>query len=237
MAIGIAAPIIGGILKGIGLARQRRTKEDQERDKEERQLERELKKLRASGEETRKTQKEKFKREAPFRTRPTTFADVQRPVSETFGAPAENVLGLPPGQVATPGPAGGFVTGRGETAPEQELGTSRFLQGLGLQIPQQVTGEGQFVLPEGLPEVSQKPFKPFQLTPETEAQLKTRIQEGLDALSSGEINPSTGQPVTAQEIFRLLSGEFPGQANRLKTIILSGRESGEPESLQDLIFE
>jgi len=44
------AAAVGGILKGIGLARQRRQKEDSDRDKEERLLERELKKLSASEE-------------------------------------------------------------------------------------------------------------------------------------------------------------------------------------------
>ncbi len=85
-------------------------------------------------------------------------------------------------------------------------------------------------------ELKDPTFKPFQLNPEREQEFKVSTQNGLNALQEGVVNPATGQPYTAQEIFRMIAAEFPGQASKLRTIFLSGVRAGETEDFKNILF-
>lgn len=118
---------------------------------------------------------------------------------------------------------------RREGEPEKPVRVGDVLGAIGLK-PKLTGGK------VGAEAMKSEAFKPFQLTPEREQEFKISIQNGLNALQRGEENPATGQPYTAQEIFRTLSAAFPGQTNRLRTMFLSGVRMGETEDFGNILF-
>lgn len=84
---------------------------------------------------------------------------------------------------------------------------------------------------------TQKPVepKPLALDAESGEDFKQSVSNGVQAVQSQTINPTTGKPYTEQEIFLQISSQFPGQASTLKTIFLSTNPDDALAAMQ-LIF-
>jgi hypothetical protein len=76
-------------------------------------------------------------------------------------------------------------------------------------------------------------FKPFQMSAQDEQDFNINLQNAANLLKNGTINPATGEAFTRRELFLKLAAAYPSQASRLKTILLSGKET---EDFGNVVF-